>query len=391
MIFTVPHYYKRFKCTASDCPDTCCAGWQIMIDAQSLQKYRHTKGALGNRLHNSIDWKETCFKQYEQRCAFLNEDNLCDLYAEGGPSMLCATCRRYPRHVEEFEGCREISLSLSCMEAAKLVLGCEEPVRFLTVEREGEEEYPDFDFFLYTKLADARDLIIQILQNRKLNIRTRMGMVLAFTHDLQRRISGQQLFDVDNLIKRCEKDDAADAFERKAESFRIPETARFHKMKELLGLLDELEVLKKDWPGYAAHLRKNLYGEGPERYEGLRRSFLASWDETDLPWPIWLEQLMVYFVFTYFCGAVYDGRAYGKMKLAAVGTLIIEELSMAVWAEKKGDFCFEDLLETAHRFSREVEHSDLNLNRLEEIFWKNEAGRLKDLLGIIGCREDRES
>ena len=29
-----------------------------------------------------------------------------------------------------------------------------------------------------------------------------------------------------------------------------------------------------------------------------------------------MEQLMVYFVFTYFCGAVYDEQAYGKLKFA---------------------------------------------------------------------------
>ena len=74
-----------------------------------------------------------------------------DIYSEAGPSMLCRTCRAYPRHIEEFEGVREISLSLSCPEAAKLILDCEEPVRFLSKETEKEETYPYFDFFLYTK------------------------------------------------------------------------------------------------------------------------------------------------------------------------------------------------------------------------------------------------
>ena len=76
-----------------------------------------------------------------------------------GPDSLCRTCRMYPRHVEEFEGSREYSLCLSCMEAAKIILGCEEKVQFLTKEDEKEETYEDFDFFLYTKLMDARDSI----------------------------------------------------------------------------------------------------------------------------------------------------------------------------------------------------------------------------------------
>lgn len=158
MIYTFPHYYNHFKCTASGCPDTCCAGWGIMIDSASLKKYRNMDGPFGSRLHNSIHWKEGSFKQYHGRCAFLNEENLCDIYSEAGPEYLCRTCRTYPRHIEEFEGCREMTLCLSCIEAATIILGCEEPVRFLTREDERQETYEDFDFFLFTKLMDAREL-----------------------------------------------------------------------------------------------------------------------------------------------------------------------------------------------------------------------------------------
>ena len=94
MQYIIPHYYKKFACIGGDCPDTCCAGWQIMIDPASLKKYRQTKGRLGSRLHNEIDWEEGAFRQYEKRCAFLNEENLCDLYIEGnGSGMFCKTCR----------------------------------------------------------------------------------------------------------------------------------------------------------------------------------------------------------------------------------------------------------------------------------------------------------
>ena len=80
--------------------------------------------------------------------------------------MLCDTCRDYPRHMEEFEGLREGSLSLSCIEAAKIILGCQEPVQFIRFEDDVEdEEYEDFDYLLFTKLMDAREVIFRILQN----------------------------------------------------------------------------------------------------------------------------------------------------------------------------------------------------------------------------------
>lgn len=59
MQITKPTFYKEFSCIAGACPDTCCAGWQIMIDEKSLQKYRRFKGPFRNRLHNDIDWKSS--------------------------------------------------------------------------------------------------------------------------------------------------------------------------------------------------------------------------------------------------------------------------------------------------------------------------------------------
>lgn len=35
MLYTRPDYYKEFTCTAKQCEDTCCAGWQIVIDSAS--------------------------------------------------------------------------------------------------------------------------------------------------------------------------------------------------------------------------------------------------------------------------------------------------------------------------------------------------------------------
>ena len=82
MQITKPVFYNEFSCIADACPDTCCAGWQIMIDHKSLKKYRKYRGIFRNRLHNDIDWKEQSFRQYDRRCAFLNEENLCDIYSE---------------------------------------------------------------------------------------------------------------------------------------------------------------------------------------------------------------------------------------------------------------------------------------------------------------------
>ena len=163
-----PAFYDAFSCTAGKCPDTCCAGWQIRIDEDSLERYGEVQGAFGKRLRNGIDWLEGCFYQYQRRCAFLNEQNLCDLYTELGSEALCDTCRKYPRHVEEYEGLREWSLSLSCPVAAAIILSQQGFPEFIMEEDdepdELEEEFEDFDLLLFTQLEDARSAIFDSLR-----------------------------------------------------------------------------------------------------------------------------------------------------------------------------------------------------------------------------------
>ena len=182
MLYSIPDYYKEFVCTADQCEDTCCAGWQIMVDRKSLDRYHCVRGAFKKDLRRGINWKEGTFRQSkEKRCAFLDEDNLCRMYKNLGEKSLCRTCRLYPRHIEEFENVREITLSVSCPEVAKLLLKKEEPVRFLSYEKEGEETYEEFDYLLYSMLADAREVMIGIAQNRDKPLGERILLVLGLS------------------------------------------------------------------------------------------------------------------------------------------------------------------------------------------------------------------
>lgn len=383
MNYVIPHYYKEFRCIAGECPDTCCAGWEIAIDRASLRRYRKTEGPLGNRLSNSIRWKEGTFRQYKRRCAFLNEENLCDLYAEGGSAMLCRTCRMYPRHVEEFEGVREISLCLSCIRAAEILLGCRERVRFQSFERPGrEEDYGDFDFFLYTKLEDARDLMFVLLQDRKRSVSLRMAMALSLAHDLQRRMDQEALFEADGVLERYRRAKDSGRFEERVRNMGVSAERRYAFMDKLLWDLEAMEVLNPAWPGFLGEIRRILYGSGPAAYQSLRGEFLED-PAVKACWELWGEQLMVYFVFTYFCGAVYDGRAYTRMKLAVMSTLVIRELGLGLWAMNGKRLSLKDMADGAHRFAKELEHSDENKEYFMERLEEGWDFRMEAVVGVL--------
>lgn len=317
MLYVLPDYYPEFQCTADKCEDTCCAGWQIVIDEPSLRRYRAYRGPFRRRMLRSVLWRKEIFRQDgEKRCAFLNDRNLCDLYKNVGPDSLCRTCRLYPRHIEEYENVREISLSVSCPEANRLLLTRETPVKFVEFEREKEETYEEFDDLLYSELLDCRKVMLNILQNRDLPLKTRCSLVTGLAADMQKRFDEGNLFSFQELLERVaeaaqsggkpvRKSSPVWTAERKMEAARAD---NFGWVRDVFCELHGFECLKEDWPLWIAETEDWLYGNGPEAYERTEREFLEWLRRDRQDWQIPFEQLLVYFTFIYFCGAVYDGE-----------------------------------------------------------------------------------
>ena len=55
MRIIAPDYYPRFRCIADRCRHSCCIGWEIDIDPDTREKYRHIPGEFGARLNASIE------------------------------------------------------------------------------------------------------------------------------------------------------------------------------------------------------------------------------------------------------------------------------------------------------------------------------------------------
>lgn len=373
MIYTVPEYYNQFQCLASACPATCCAGWQIVIDEKTQEKYRNYKGSFGNRLKNSIDWKDGTFQQYHGRCAFLNEENLCDIHIEAGHDALCRTCRRYPKHVEVYENEREVSLSLSCPAAAKLIMGQKQPCRFRSVENGGEESEKDFDEFLYSALQDCRKVMLTLAQDRSVSLQLRMARILALAHDVQNRIERNRVFEVETVLERYQRPQARELLDAKlcrfAEQSKQQRGARawledwITVRWRMLDLFREFEVLDPLWTEDLQMYRRCLYEKGCATYLDQE----LQWTERSEEWETEYEQILVYFLFTYFCGVVYDGDVMRKVQMAVESVLILSELGMAAWMQEGTLPTFEDRMRLAWRYSRELEHSDPNLAAMERV------------------------
>ena len=111
-----PDYYKYFRCKADKCLHTCCAGWTICIDEDSLERFNND-----TEISSKID--DGCFVLKEDdRCPFLRDDNLCEMILKHGEDYICEICREHPRFYNAFPDHIEGGLGLVCEEACRLAL-----------------------------------------------------------------------------------------------------------------------------------------------------------------------------------------------------------------------------------------------------------------------------
>ena len=54
-------------------------------------------------------------------------------------------------------------------------ISCKEPVRFLEEETDEEDDFDEFDFMMFSRLEDTRDVLFSVLQDRNLPLTLRMA------------------------------------------------------------------------------------------------------------------------------------------------------------------------------------------------------------------------
>lgn len=370
MKLRVPDYYEDFKCIGGKCTDSCCIGWELDIDEESYEAYKKAGGDFGKRLRESMvdgsDETEECntFRLNGDRCPFLNEKNLCDIYIHLGEKSLCKVCTEYPRFTVEYDNTREKSMALSCEVVGKLLFEREDRVTFIEKEIPYEEIFEECLPMFVKEIEYIRDRSIAILQNRTDGIYDRIKRFLCFVSKAQEIINEGS--EDENLIELLENLDID------CPNFKSGELKPF--IEEVCYLLGELYVLGDEWTELFSEFKSKLNEEVIYEFEKYRK------DNKMLD--IWYENIMVYFVFRYFTKGVYDCDVISRAKFAFLGFFAIRGLA-AIRYQNLRKFDITDMIMVAKAYSKEVEHSEGNIAYLMEEFLFSEGFDIENLCRIL--------
>lgn len=261
-----PKYFNNFKCIMDECRHNCCIGWEIDIDEESKKRYNAQTGVMGDRLKKSIlqDENGTHFMLGDdERCPFLNENNLCDIIINLGESALCQICADHPRFINFYDTREEIGLGLCCEAAAELILKNADMADF--AEQDGDE-YVQMSAD-EEEIFALRDMIWESLKDNSFNIWQRMDNLM-------------HKFDID--IKKINNE----------------KWARFYL---------SLERLDDEWTRVLDR-SKDMIFSGLDMDGKMERE---------------AEAIAKYFVYRYFADGMYDFRIKERLAFAYLSTKLI--------------------------------------------------------------------
>ena len=384
MKLRIPDYYKEFHCIAEDCKDSCCIGWEIDIDEETYDYYQQLTGEIGDRLReNMVEGSERHFRLKKGRCPFLNQKNLCDLCVELGEESLCEVCTENPRFTMEYGQVREKCLALSCEEVGRLVFESEK--KFTYEEVILSEDYEEDDE--YIKIVEfARDQAFSILHMRTIPINQRIACYLEFIQEVQNALNQNEYTQIQKIAKAFELTECRKLGERLLNSQACSQWEIGTQLEERIALFEEMQCLDEEWRSAFAQMKEVLCSKirDGDWYKECINRFMDYYVSQEREYEY--EHLMDYFTFRYFMRAVYDYNLLSKAKLAVVSFLCIRDLDLVRFIQQKEKFTLKDRIDVARIYSKEVEHSEDNMEYLGEAFDFEDVFTTEQLMTQIFCK-----
>lgn len=351
MKITYPTYYEKFICLADKCPDSCCKGWDIVIDDITNDYYKTVNGDIGAKLKAVTkidDDGDTIFELSNEKCPFWNSKKLCDIYTLLGKEHLCHTCKQFPRLEFDYGDFVEKTLSLSCPEAARLILSDTEHTFIQTQDNfNGKAEYnTNIKDFLLT----ARKRVFDILVSDKFKFNYKLRQALTYLREVQNLIN-DEYYEIEAL-NEVYVEDYFDLCTNADNSFIFD----LHKSFDIMRLSNK-------------HFIKNI----------------SNFDDCiTLPKETELEftNLALYYIFRYFLNDInYPDVLIGIKKF--VCAYVVIKRAFEYLYKRYGSIPFNGRLNVFEQYSKEVEQSYENQDLLEKTINSSENFSYDNLINLI--------
>lgn len=384
----VPAYLKDFRCIGSPCEDNCCIGWDVDFDKKSYQKYAKIKdGELGKLFSTSVKPNADSYSddvdfasvrlRKNKVCAFLNEEHLCKIQLRFGETYLSNVCATYPRYTNHVNDVYEHSATVSCPEAARIILGNPLGISFVM----GEEIHGTRHIITYEAdtraranplrvryLLELREFSIELLQDRSKPLRTRILFLGKFCDAVRLIEMKKSKTEIPLLIETFRKQYRTYTGPKKGNGGAVG-TGQLTLLKDVISSLNVFSEI--DSRRYIDYTREFIKGIGIEdensnmaetiRQEGFQKYYAPFMEKREYL----LENYLVNFVFKDLFPAAEGLDAFDAYMMLVIRFSLIKLHLIGIGIHRKG-LTEETVVGFIQAFSKTVEHHKTYLESIAD-------------------------
>lgn len=201
MKILVPDIYQDFKCIGGECLKTCCMGWTILVDDDTIKKYKENSDPFFTDVLSHLTSAEGSNRQIiklddEEKCPFLNEKGLCNIVLNKGDDYIGYVCQTYPRIFLEYNDTIFATVCSSCPEVARMIIDKDDFISYSLDEIPDEKTYENVDWTLYNELINALVISNDIIQYIELPLSKRYEILLSIAEIIDKHIANKTISDI---------------------------------------------------------------------------------------------------------------------------------------------------------------------------------------------------
>jgi lysine-N-methylase len=398
-----PSYYDDFECIADKCKDTCCQGWKITIDKKSFLKYRKVKGEFGCVLNKNIKrfrnlksasmYGEFVGNKDNNKCYFLNNNNLCEVYINKGPDYLCDTCAKYPRlmyiyQMNNNENMIERNLTLSCPRVAEILVNTRERFNFIMKDEPIDKKYTYNEIILKDKYAEklydllweGRSFSIEIAQFREIPIWKRLAFMKITEGRLQKLVDSREFTKtnevIENLRNEITKQEVIDSLDNMD---KISNIVKMNLITSVLQVRIDMGLKNTTFMRMISNINELIRGKTQEEIQLISEEKQTEFNEYFKNREYILENYIVYNLYTIYMKALKTKDLNKEIIILMMNYSVVKLFLLSTWVKNNGELTNTDIVDALYCCAREIEHS----NSFMELLYQKMKAEGYDSIGYL--------
>lgn len=307
--------YEKFKCIGGSCPDSCCVGWSIPLNRETLEHYKKMQSSYSNKVLENIECTGENYriKMGEMgRCPFLNEQNLCDIYIHISPEAMFPVCQTYPRKIKNYYDTTILTLFLSCPEVCRLLLERKDYIQWGYAEDDQTVSVIAPEWQLFNELINSLIISNKIASDNQLTVRQKAYLLLRVAELIQGEVDAGNMGQIRQKIQLFQKGKYKEYLQELRTNTGL---GKWESLYDILATMDSMLALTKESKEDFQCFQRIKRSEN-ERYKKYRENYYSRVDQVQY------TNLMLTYLLQYYMDSLKD-KLIVKNILKVILTLIL--------------------------------------------------------------------